>query len=105
VTTKRNGGDRGMRRDKGHPRKTHLGFRASDSERTFIEERARREGLGMSDIVRQEFQFSKDFRQTLGAGWYELLRRADVANRPPGVVAAEHVLAAFEGEPKNHTKK
>jgi len=79
-------------------RKKQVSFRAPDSMRVFIEERAASANADVSDVVRKMVETSQDAFVALGPLWWEIERRSNVGGKSTGAVLAELAMASIERE-------
>jgi hypothetical protein len=89
-----------MRREKGGPKKTQIGFRAPDELRRFVEERSKEGDVGLSDVAREAAELYRDLFEKLGPEWWEAERRAGVQRQSVGSVLAGLVKQGLEAERK-----
>lgn len=87
-----------MRRTVGGPKKTQLGFRATEALRAFVDDRSIIGNIGISDVVREATELYRDIFENLGPNWFELVRRAGISQKSVGQVIASLVAGALAAE-------
>lgn len=91
-----------MRFDPLAPKKKSVVFRVAEPLRSYALDRAKEEGVNISDVFRAATELHRDLHELLGADWYEAKKRAGISKQSLGAVLAALIRAGLQAERRNN---